>query len=62
MRIIDPVNAVNNVSRLYTSTNIDDIVDAALDAGDAIDAALAAPNKQLTVGYWQKVFGPTFQV
>lgn len=62
MQIIDPVNAMNNVSRLYTSTNIDDIVDAALDAGDAIDAALAAPNKQLSVGYWQKVFGPTFQV
>ena len=31
------------------------------DAGDAIDAALAAPNKQLTVAYWQKVFGSTFQ-
>jgi hypothetical protein len=62
MRIIDPVNADNNVSRLYTTTNIDEIVDAALDAGDAIDAALAAPNKQLTVGYWQRVFGSTFQV
>jgi hypothetical protein len=62
MRIIDPVNAGNNVSRLYTMANIDEIVDAALDAGDAIDAALAAPNKHLTVGYWQKVFGPSFQV
>lgn len=62
MRIIDPVNAANNVSRLYTAANIDEIVDAALDAGDAIDAALAAPSKQLTVGYWQKVFGSTFQV
>lgn len=62
MRIIDPVNALNNVSRLYTSTNMNDIVEAALDAGDAIDAALAAPNKQLTLSYWQKVFGATFQV
>ena len=62
MRIIDPVNALNNASRLYTTANMDDIVDAALDAGDAIDAALAAPNKQLTVSYWQKVFGTTFQV
>jgi len=62
MRIIDPVNAENNVSRLYTASNIDDIVEAALDAGDAIDAALAAPTKQLTLGYWQKVFGSTFQV
>ncbi len=61
LQIIDPVNAQNNVSRLYTAANMDDIVDAALDAGDAIDAALAAPTKQLTIGYWQRVFGSTFQ-
>ncbi len=61
VQIIDPVNATNNVARLYTATNADAIVDAALDAGDAIDAALAAPNKQLTVAYWQKVFGSSFQ-
>lgn len=62
VQIIDPVNAENNVSRLYTQANVDVIVEAAMDAGDAIDAALAAPNKQLTVAYWQKVFGSTFQV
>jgi hypothetical protein len=62
VQIIDPVNAGNNVSRLYTEAQADAIVDAALDAGDAIDAALAAPNKQLTVAYWQKVFGPAFQM
>lgn len=62
VQIIDPVNAENNVARLYTSDNAASIVDAALDAGDAIDAALAAPTKQLTVAYWQKVFGSTFQV
>lgn len=61
VQIIDPVNAKNNVSRLYTTTQADAIVDAALDAGDAIDAALAAPTKQETVYYWQKVFGPSFQ-
>jgi hypothetical protein len=61
VQIIDPVNALNNVARLYTSANADAIVDAALDAGDAIDAALIAPNKQLTVAYWQKVFGSSFQ-
>lgn len=61
VQIIDPVNAVNNVARLYTAANADGVVDAALDAGDAIDAALAAPNKQLTVAYWQKVFGSSFQ-
>lgn len=62
VQIIDPVNADNNVARLYTASNADAIVDAALDAGEAIDAALAAPTKQLTVAYWQKVFGSSFQV
>lgn len=62
VQIIDPVNAENNVARLYTQANVDAIIEAAMDAGDAIDAALAAPNKTLTVAYWQKVFGSTFQV
>ncbi|WP_454651320.1 CBASS oligonucleotide cyclase [Bradyrhizobium liaoningense] len=62
VKIIDPVNAANNVSRLYTAQQADAIVDAALDAGDAIDAALAAPTKGETVRYWQRVFGPSFQV
>ncbi|MGX9393258.1 CBASS oligonucleotide cyclase [Nitrobacteraceae bacterium UC4446_H13] len=62
VQIIDPVNAQNNVARLYTDANADAIAEAALDAGDAIDAALAAPTKQLTVAYWQKVFGSSFQV
>lgn len=62
VQIIDPVNAENNVSRLYTSAQADMIVDAALDAGDAIDAALAAPTKGESIYYWQKVFGSSFQV
>jgi hypothetical protein len=62
VKIIDPVNATNNVSKLYTAAQADAIVDAALGAGYAIDAALAAPTKQETVRYWQKVFGSAFQV
>lgn len=62
IRIIDPVNADNNVGRLYTDAQADAIVNAALDAGDAIDAALAAPTKQETIYYWQKVFGPSFNI
>lgn len=62
IRIIDPVNPKNNVSRLYTAEQTDMIVDAALAAGDAIDAALTAPTKQETVCYWQKVFGSSFQM
>lgn len=61
VRIIDPVNSKNNVAKLYTKEQADSIVESALDAGDAIDAALAAPTKGETVYYWQKVFGPTFQ-
>lgn len=61
VQIIDPVNKLNNVSRLYERHHADMIVDAAIDAGDAIDAALAAPTKHETVRYWQKVFGPSFQ-
>ncbi|GGO84012.1 hypothetical protein GCM10011348_29270 [Marinobacterium nitratireducens] len=61
VQIIDPVNPKNNVARLYTQRNVDAIIEASLDAGDAIDAALYAPTKQLTVGYWQKVFGSSFQ-
>ena len=62
VQIIDPVNAKNNVGRLYTAFESGAIVDAALDAGDAIDAALAAPTKQETVRYWRRVFGSSFQV
>jgi hypothetical protein len=62
VQIIDPVNPKNNTSRLYTDAEADSIVKAALDAGDAVDAALAAPTKQETIYYWQKVFGSAFQV
>ena len=58
----DPVNEKNNASRLYTNANADEIVNAALNAGDAIDSALAAPTKQETIYYWQKVFGSSFHV
>ena len=62
VQFIDPVNEKNNVSRLYTVSQADAIVNFALDAGDAIDAALAAPTKQETLGYWRRVFGSSFQV
>lgn len=62
VQIIDPVNPKNNVSALYTAQQASAITQAALDAGDAIDSALAAPTKQETVYYWQKIFGSTFSV
>jgi tRNA nucleotidyltransferase (CCA-adding enzyme) len=62
VQIIDPVNSKNNTSRLYTRQQAEAIVEVALDAGDAIDAANAAPTKQETVYYWQKVFGSSFNL
>jgi hypothetical protein len=61
VQIIDPINPINNVARLYTTHQADLIVDAAYDAGDAIDSALAATTKEQTLRYWQKVFGSAFQ-
>lgn len=62
IKIIDPVNPENNVARLYSENQADLIVDAALEAGDAIDAALTSTTKQDTMYYWQKVFGSSFQM
>lgn len=61
IEIIDPVNEENNVSQLYTQAQANDIVDAALDAGDAIEAALRCPTKQDAIRHWQRVFGSAFQ-
>ena len=60
IRVFDPVNAENNVAGKYGEETRDVIVEAAADAGDAIDAALRAKTKGLTVHYWQKVFGASF--
>lgn len=62
VRIIDPVNADNNAAKQYAIQQAKAIVEAAIDAGDAIDAAMAAPTKKETIYYWQKVFGPSFQI
>jgi tRNA nucleotidyltransferase (CCA-adding enzyme) len=62
VKMIDPVNEENNAAKLYSNSQADTIVTSALDTGDAIDAALAAPTKEKTIYYWQKVFGPSFQI
>ena len=60
IRIWDPVNHQNNTAMLYTTAQKEVIVEAALDAGDAIDSALRATTKADTLRYWRKVFGSTF--
>ncbi|HEY4502095.1 MAG TPA: CBASS oligonucleotide cyclase [Candidatus Paceibacterota bacterium] len=62
IRIWDPVNHENNVAQKYSDQQRDAIVEAALDAGDAIAAAKRAVTKGEAVRYWQKVFGPAFTV
>ncbi|MBC8753931.1 nucleotidyltransferase [Kordia sp. YSTF-M3] len=62
VQMIDPVNEENNAAKLYTDAQADLVVDAAIDAGDAIDAALAATTKENTIYYWKKVFGPSFHI
>lgn len=62
VKIIDPVNPKNNAASLYNPAQKESIIDAAIDAGDAIDAALTATTKEKTIYYWQKVFGPAFQI
>ncbi len=59
-QIIDPVNFENNAASLYTKEQARMISEAALDAGDAIDAALYATTKGKTIEYWQNIFGPSF--
>ena len=60
IRVWDPVNCENNVAKLYKENNRELLIEAALEAGDAVESALRATTKGDTVRYWQKVFGPTF--
>jgi len=60
IHIWDPVNHENNVAKKYTDAQRQAIVEAALDAGDAIDSALRAYTKSEALRYWRKVFGTTF--
>lgn len=60
IRIWDPVNHQNNTARRYTQAQKDAIIDAALEAGEAIDTALRAPTKADTLRHWRRVFGPNF--
>ena len=60
IRVFDPVNPENNVARKYNNSDKEVIINEAVDAGDAIEAALRAPTKGLTLEYWRKVFGTSF--
>ena len=62
IRIFDPVNEANNVAQKYTDWDRKTIVEASAEAGDAIEAALKAPTRALTLHYWRRVLGPAFDI
>ncbi len=62
VKVFDPVNQMNNVALDYDRANLNCLVDAALIAGDAIEAAHYAPTKHEAVNYWQEILGNTFKV
>ena len=49
VRIFDPVNHQNNVGAKYSIEEKNCIVKAATEAGDAVEAGLKAPTKELTM-------------
>ena len=62
INIFDPVNAKNNVAEQYTQKEKDLILDAAMDAAEAIEYANLATTKDEALRQWRKVFGPSFSV
>lgn len=60
VEIFDPVNSDNNVTAALTAADRDSIVDAAVDANEAIADATYATTKARAVSDWQDVLGPAF--
>jgi len=61
IRFIDPVNPENNVAARYSEADRRAIVEAAYDALDAINEAMASDTKARAVKCWQDVFGTSFR-
>lgn len=61
VQIFDPVNPENNVGFRYADAEVTKIINAAMDAADAIDYAVHATSKSETIRQWQRVFGTSFQ-
>ena len=61
INIFDPVNPKNNIADQYNQKNKDLILDAAMEAADAIAYAACATTKDEAIRQWRKVFGTTFR-
>lgn len=62
INIFDPVNAENNVAEQYTKQNKTVILDAAMEAAEAIEYATLATTKDEALRQWRKIFGNSFRV
>jgi hypothetical protein len=60
IEILDPVNAENNVAKLYDRAHREQIVEAAHDSLDAVTEAAYAEGKGRAVDLWKTILGPSF--
>lgn len=61
IKVFDPVNAENNVTKRYTVDDRSKLVKAAEDAADAIREASYATSAGRAVESWRTVLGPSFR-
>lgn len=61
IEVFDPVNPENNITDLYTVHDRDRLVQAAEQAGDAIDEANFSDTKTRAVECWKLVLGSSFR-
>jgi tRNA nucleotidyltransferase (CCA-adding enzyme) len=61
IEVFDPVNPENNVAERYDEYDRQALVDAAIDAADAIAQARYSNTKAEAVENWQIVLGPSFR-
>jgi hypothetical protein len=62
VRVFDPVNAKNNVTSRITDSRRDELVRVCREAFEALAAAQAAPTAAVARDYYQRVFGPRFDL
>jgi hypothetical protein len=62
VRVFDPVNPENNVAGRITPSRRNELVSACREAFEALAAAQTAPTAAVARGYYQRVFGPRFNL
>jgi hypothetical protein len=62
VRVFDPVNPENNVAARITPSRRNELVSACREAFEALAAAQTAPTAAVARGYYQRVFGPRFNL